>query len=75
MSHELSAELLTAFPFGKHKGKPVAEVVKINPEYVIWFQDNITKYRVAAHLYEEAKELDYNTYEGYDIGFPDPFTD
>jgi hypothetical protein len=32
-----------AFPFGKHKGKLVADVAKIDPNYVVWWSYTIER--------------------------------
>lgn len=28
-------------PFGKHRGKPISEVFRQDPSYLVWFCDNV----------------------------------
>jgi 6-pyruvoyl-tetrahydropterin synthase len=43
------------FPYGKHKGKLITEVLEEDPEYIIWASANITKFNPTAEVLAEAR--------------------
>lgn len=40
-------------PFGKHKGESIADLMEIDPHYLIWVHEN-TDLELHADLYDEA---------------------
>lgn len=43
-------KLSDPMPFGKYRGKTVAQVLEVNPEYVRWFGDNVTTHAFALEV-------------------------
>lgn len=53
------------FPFGKHKGETIESVVKTDPEYVLWFSDNIICYDIEKSALEAAKSAIDTMFRNY----------
>jgi hypothetical protein len=64
--------------FGKHKGKTVAEVFKIDPNYIHWALQNIPTFKLNRNalllLPAEVEDLDFNV-DHYGDRYPDIFYD
>lgn len=41
LNKRLEVEYIGTFPFGKHKDRLVADVVKSDPNYVVWWHETI----------------------------------
>lgn len=41
MQNLLAPKPITEFPFGQYQGQKVVDVAATNPEYVIWWSENI----------------------------------
>lgn len=48
--HDLEDE----FPFGKYKGKTIQDVLEINPSYIVWFYENVKRFKILESIYDEA---------------------
>ena len=48
------------FTFGKHKGRPVTEVIKENPGYVAWCAENVSFFTLSVSQAQalEAEQVD-----------------
>ena len=53
---ETPGEILdhTPLTFGKYRGKTPDKVAEIDPEYVVWMHDTITKYKTCSNLLADA---------------------
>ena len=62
-------------PFGKYKGKTPNEVLEIDPQYLVWFYENVDGEYITKKTYKYAiiadSELDQEFYEAFkaDIDF------
>lgn len=43
------------FPFGKHKCESIEDVAKKDPEYIVWFNDNIAHYHIEESVVKAAE--------------------
>lgn len=43
------------FPFGKHKCESIESVARNDPEYIVWFNDNIAYYQIEESVVEAAE--------------------
>lgn len=34
------------FPFGRHAGKKVEDILEDDPQYILWFDENVTQYHL-----------------------------
>jgi hypothetical protein len=48
-------DINTPLTFGKYKGRTLAEISKLNPEYVVWIHDHLTIRIVPDTLYDSCK--------------------
>lgn len=47
--------------FGKNKGQTLAEILKYDPGYILWLDENITAFKIEKYIIQAAEENDdYN---------------
>lgn len=44
------------FPYGKHKGKLITEVIEEDPGYILWASENILSFNPTAEVLSEARD-------------------
>lgn len=44
------------FPYGKHKGKLVTEVIEEDPGYILWASENVISFNPTAEVLQEARD-------------------
>ena len=58
LTDDLLSNLNLPFTFGKYKGYTVGNVLEINPQWLIWANDNIQGFRLASNILEQAREME-----------------
>lgn len=44
------------FPYGKHKGKLITEIIEEDPRYILWASENIPSFNPTAEVLSEARD-------------------
>ena len=46
----------TVISFGKYKGESIADILEIDPQYLVWLHNNSSFFELGCELLEEAEE-------------------
>ncbi len=75
LDRRLTKATIDHFPFGKHKGKLVALVVKEDPNYVIWWNEAIVRFPIEPSVVLEARKNYRHRARGGYWEFPEAYWD
>ncbi len=53
----------TIMPFGKHKGLKIETILRDEPGYIVWMDENIDDIELAADIVDEALDNDIPNYD------------
>lgn len=55
----------TRLAFGKYSGQSIAEILKEDPQYLVWLHENVERFELSAELLDEAEGSREEDYLGF----------